>query len=128
MALPDVTLALPDVTLTLLDVTLALPDVTFAQTDVVLKQLDQPNITLAHCVTCKMVCKPNVTLAQSTHLTRCNIQGCCAGTGKFQYYVNSVYFCQFQYISMPFHVPKSVQHNKFNRLKLLHHKFCEIQT
>ena len=66
MALPDVTLALPEVTLTLLDVTLALPDVTFAQTDVVLKQLDQPNITLAHCVTCKMVCKPNVTLTVVT--------------------------------------------------------------
>ena len=37
------------------------------------KMLDQPNITLAHCVTCKMVGKPNVTLAQSTHHTRCNI-------------------------------------------------------
>ena len=127
MALPDVTLALPEVTLTLLDVTLALPDVTFAQTDVVLKQLDQPNITLAHCVTCKMVGKPNVTLAQSTHLTRCNIQGCCAGTGKFQYYVNSVYFCQFQYFLMPFHVLKSVQHTKFCRHNSFHLKFCKIR-
>ena len=45
-------------------------------------------------------------------------QGCCAGTVKFQYHVNSVYLWQFQYISMPFHVPKSVQRNKFNRLMI----------
>ena len=36
-------------------------------------------------------------------------------------------FLSISVLFMPFHVPKSVQHNKFNRLKLLHHKFCEIQ-
>jgi len=35
-------------------------------------------------------------------------QGCCAETGKFQYDVNSVYFCQFQYFFMPFDALKSV--------------------
>ena len=36
------------------------------------------------------------------------VQGCCAETVKFQYDVNSVYFCQFQYIFMCFDVLKSV--------------------
>ena len=41
-------------------------------------------------------------------------QGCCAGNGKFQYYVNSVYFCQFQYFLRLF-----MSQNQYNITSLI---------
>ena len=46
--------------------------------------------------------------------SRKTMQGCCAGNGKFQYYVNSVYFCQFQYFLRLF-----MSQNQYNITNLI---------
>ena len=68
--IPDVTLALPDVTCKNITSCIML-HVTLAQTNLVLKQPDQPSDTFG------MVGMPNVTLAQLTHHTRCNMGPSC---------------------------------------------------